>query len=212
MFKIETGFNKKGQELIEAYTLYKSGSLNSYTKDAVKRALFQEKPAKVKQAVQDDVSVEEFSEIISSYKIYNKGDADFSADCIKYLDENFAGVSFKKYPSGKIAIQKRVGIKFNQVPEIFGVTKDEAKHLFKYSDFVLIFVNTFVKKKVKDIIKANNDLLGDFVNVKISDSYFVKDTNFIDIDVDFIVSPLTLENVNLKNVQFICDKLSKITL
>lgn len=210
MFEITTGLNKKGKTLLEAYETYKNDSLPEFIKNATEKALLQERCVKLREAVKNNVTVKEFEEILSSYKAYNKGNADFADECTKYIDENMVNVSFGGKNNGKVIIRKLIGIKLSQVSDMFGVDKVMASNMF-HSGFITTFVNTYVKKLANSVINRNNDIL-DNVSVKVSDAHKANDRNYIDINVDFYVSPLTFNDCIMHNVQFVCDEIDKIVI
>lgn len=200
--KIE-GLNKKGEELLEAYKIYMAKELPEIILSATRTALLAERSRDVVSAVKDEVPVDEFEKVLRSYKAYMKGDAEFIGDAMVYLQDNMGNTTrYTIVRKGNNAVvQKRVGMKASEIPEAFGVTPTEASKLVS-SGFIETFVDVFIRKKVNDVIKKYETLL-DGVKVKTSDVYKLEGRKVFDIDVDFYVSPSTLNSET-------CEKLNRV--
>ena len=87
-FTFERGLNKKGLELIEAYKVFLDNNTSSFVKEAIKKSIQNEKTLKVRHAVKDGVSVEEFVEIVSSYEEYMSGIEEIQEAAIVFVTNN----------------------------------------------------------------------------------------------------------------------------
>ena len=168
-----------------------------------KQALMTEKLKAVRDAVRDEVSVEEFENILRSYKAYMKGDAEFVGDAMAYIQENMG--ENNKYTivrkGNSVVVQRRVGIRASEVAEIFGVTPTKATSLVN-TGFIETFVDTYMRKKVNAVVEKYNALL-DGIKVKTSDVYKLDGRKVFDIDVDFYISPSAINSDT-------CEKLNRV--
>jgi len=197
------GLNKKGEDLLEAYKIYMAKELPEIVLAGTKQVLMTEKSKAVRDAIREEVSVDEFENVLRSYKAYMKGDAEFVGDAMAYVQETMG--ESNKYTivrkGNSVVVQRRVGIKASEVAELFGVTPTKATTLVN-NGFIETFVDTYIRKKVNLVVNKYEALL-DGVKVKTSDVFKVDGRKLFDIDVDFYISPSELNSDT-------CEKLNRV--
>ena len=202
-FEMVNGYNKKGQDLVDAYKIIKDGQLPSIVIEATKSALMSERSKSIGQAVRNDVSLEEFEEIVRGYKAYMKGDSEFVEDAMEYIESNMVTKTpftlVKKTSS--VYVQHRIGIKASDIPVIFGVDTTKANQMIR-SGFIETFVDTYYRKKINEVVKKYEELISPH-KVKLSDVYKVEGRNLFNIDVNICVSPSNIDDET-------CDKISRV--
>lgn len=200
--KVE-GLNKKGEDLLEAYKIYMEKKLPEIVLAGTKQVLMTEKSKAVRDAIREEVSVEEFEEVLRSYKAYMKGDAEFVGDAMVYVQENMGeNNTYTILRKGNsVVVQKRVGMRASEVAEVFGVTPTRANSLVN-SGFIETFVDTYMRKKVNQVVTKYETLL-DGIKVKCSEVYKVDGRKLFDIDVDFYIAPSVLNSET-------CEKLNRV--
>lgn len=202
-FEIVNGYNKKGQDLVDAYKIVKDGQLPALVIEATKSALIAERSKAIGQAVKNDVTLEEFEDIVRGYKAYMKGDSEFVEDAMEYLEENMVTktpYSLVKKTSS-VYVQHRIGIKSTDIPTIFGVDSCKAGQMIR-SGFIETFVDTYYRKKINEVVKKYEELVSPH-KVKLSDVYKVEGRNLFNIDVNICVSPSNIDNDT-------CDKIARV--
>lgn len=202
-FEIVNGYNKKGQDLVDAYKIVKDGQLPALVIEATKAALISERSKAIGQAVKNDVTLEEFEDVVKGYKAYMKGDAEFVEDAMEYLEENMVTktpYSLVKKTSS-VYVQHRIGIKSTDIPTIFGVDSYKASQMIR-SGFIETFVDTYYRKKINEVVKKYEELISPH-KVKLSDVYKVEGRNLFNIDVNICVSPSNIDDDT-------CDKITRV--
>ena len=206
--KIE-GLNKKGEDLLEAYKIYMAKQLPEIVLAGTKQVLLTEKSKAVREAINNEVDVEEFENILRSYKAYMKGDAEFVGDAMTYVQEtmgeNNAYTILRR--GNNVVVQKRVGMRASEVAETFGITSTRAATLVN-NGFVETFVDTYMRKKINQVIEKYEALL-DGIKVKCSDVYKVDGRKLFDIDVDFYISPSSLNSDTCEKLNRVIEALDK---
>lgn len=200
--KVE-GLNKKGEDLLEAYKIYMAKELPEIVLAGTKQMLLTERSRAVCDAIRNEVTVEEFENVLRSYKAYMKGDAEFVGDAMVYVQENMG--ESNKYTivrrGNSVVVQRRVGIRASEVAELFGVSPTKANSLVN-NGFIETFVDTYMRKKVAAVVEKYSALL-DGVKVKTSDVYKLDGRKVFDIDVDFYISPSSINSDT-------CEKLNRV--
>lgn len=193
-FTFEEGLNKKGTDLLAAYTIY----MNESTPEIVKRSLGEMmrrdiNAKRVRNAFEDGDTVEEFEAVLRQYSTYMRSNADVVNEALDFVRANLPAdleaETMKK--SNKVVIQKRVGMKQTQVEDYFGVDKARASSLMA-NGFVSTFLDTYIRKKV-NIILADQAKLLDGVKVDVSAVYKVDGRNMFNMNVDFTLTPKDLD-------------------
>lgn len=206
--KIE-GLNKKGEDLLEAYKIYMAKQLPEIVLSGTKQVLLTEKSKAVREAIRNEVPVDEFENILRSYKAYMKGDAEFVGDAMIYVQENMgesnAYTILKK--GNNVVVQKRVGMRASEVAETFGITPSRASTLVA-NGFVETFVDTYMRKKINQVIEKYESLL-DGIKVKCSEVYKVDGRKLFDIDVDFYIAPSSLNSETCEKLNRVIEALDK---
>jgi hypothetical protein len=122
-FVFEKSLTKKCCEIIDAYQLYQSDATPEYVRDAIAVALSKERSAKVRTAIEQKVSVDEFADIVASQTQYLSGNAEEQQAALAFVERVVpAGTRIDAFKSGrtKIVIQKRIGLKPSDFRKYFG--------------------------------------------------------------------------------------------
>lgn len=206
-FVKKEGLNQRGLDMIEAYKIFINPTIPAIVKESLKGTFLGEKAKDVREAVKNEVSLEDFETVLKTYSVYMKGNSDFVGDAMEYVQENMHTSAtytvLKKTAS--VVVQKRVGLKATEVEEIFGVDARRA-HMLVASSFVETFVDTFMRKKIMQTIEKHKDLLHD-VKVNVSNTYKVDGRNMFDINVDFCISPSKLTSETCERVARVVEAL-----
>lgn len=186
-FTFERGLNKKGLELIEAYKVFLDDNTSSFVKEAIKKSIQNEKTLKVRHAVKDGVSVEEFVEIVSSYEEYMSGIEEIQEAAIVFVTNNIptnSKVDIIKGNKNKIIVQKKVGLKSTDFQKYFGTSTVETGLLYN-SGFAKTFVDTRIRKCLTDVI---NSVKSKDFKITLSECFKEEHRKLYNIAVNFEIS------------------------
>ena len=205
-FVFEKSLTKKGCEIIDAYQLYQSDATPEYVRDAIAVALSKERSAKVRTAIEQKVSVDEFADIVASQTQYLSGNAEEQQAALAFVERVVpAGTRIDAFKSGrtKIVIQKRIGLKPSDFRKYFGTKESETGVLFE-SGFTKTFVDLRIRKIVMDIINQCNSK-----DYEITVSRAERDYNrkLYNINIDF---KLSVSNINDEIINEIVEIVRKI--
>ena len=186
-FTFERGLNKKGFELIEAYKVFLDSNTSSFVKEAIKKSIQNEKALKVRKAIQNEIPVEEFVKIVSSYEEYMSGAEEKQEAAIVFVTNNIP-TDFKvdviKGNKSKVIIQKRVGLKSTDFQKYFGTSAEETEKFYN-NGFAETFVDTRIRKCLNDII---NSVKSKDFKITLSECFKEEHRKLYNIAVNFEVS------------------------
>ena len=198
-FTFERGINKHGQEVIEAYKMYLDVKTPLFVREAIKASLIKEKALKVKTALSNKVSIEEFSEIVSSYELYLTSTKEMQDAAILFIVENVPAntkVDIDRSGKSKVMIQKRIGLKSSDFQRYFGTSPEQTTMLYT-NGFAKTFVDTRIRKCIIDIVEQRKSKNFD---VKLSDAFKDTERKLFNISVDFEIPMDKLDNVVCEEV------------
>lgn len=201
-FTFEKTLNKKALELINGYKILLDNNTSSFVKDAITQSILNEKAKGIRTAVKNKVSVEEFIEVLYSYKTYLSGLEEIQDAAIVFI-ENYIPTDTKvdiiKGNKDKVIIQKRIGLKSTDFQKYFGTSVEETKKLYD-NGFAETFVNTRIRKCITDVV---NTVKSKEFNITLSKCLRSNNRKLYNIAVNFEIS---IDKLNVAT----CTKIAEI--